>query len=363
MSPILSRSCSHLDFVVRSRLLSILVLMLALCVSVGCASRPGELFVSEGVKPSWPPSPERPRVRYVGELAQDGDLKPGRKPMEGLRRALFGKEPRREMVRPLDVCSDGGERVFVADPGARVVHVFNLGTRAYGTWAPPERSMGFRVPVGLAWDARGRLIVSDSEAALLYVFDAQGALLGTLGEKMLQRPCGVAVDAERDRIYVADAGAHQIVVMSGDGTEIGRIGRRGTGPGEFNFPTYVVLGRDGSILVSDSLNFRVQVLDSGGGFVRQIGQKGDMPGYFGQPKGVAIDPEGHLYVVDANFEAVQIFDRDGALLMSFGREGRGAGEFWLPAGISIDASARIWIADSYNKRIQLFEYVPEGVEP
>ncbi|MCL4222264.1 MAG: hypothetical protein KJZ65_12940 [Phycisphaerales bacterium] len=345
----------------RSSLASILMLMLAL--GVGCASKPGELFASPGIRPSWPAPPERPRVRYVGELAQDIDLKPGRKPMEGLRRALFGRESPREMVRPLDVCSDGGQRVFVADPGGRAVHVFDLGTRAYGLWAPPKQPIGFRLPVGLAWDPRGRLVVSDSEAKVLFVFDARGTLLGTLGENMLARPCGVAVDAGRDRIYVADAGAHQVVVISADGTEIGRIGRRGTGPGEFNFPTDVVLGPDGSIVVSDSLNFRVQVLDSGGGFVRQIGQKGDMPGYFSQPKGVAIDPEGHLYVVDANFEAVQVFSPDGALLMSFGREGRRAGEFWLPSGISIDASARIWIADSYNKRIQVFEYLPEGVEP
>lgn len=363
MSPILSRSCSRLDFVVRFRLISILVLMLAGCVSVGCASKPGELFVGEGVKPSWPPAPERARVRYVGELAQDGDLRPGRRPMEGLRRVLFGKDPAREMQRPLDVCTDGGDRVFVADTGGRVVHVFDLGTREYARWAPPKESAQFKVPVGLTWDPRGRLIVADSDAGVLFVFDAQGGLLGTLGQSVLQRPCGVAVDVARDRVLVADAVAHQVVVLSGEGAEIGRIGRRGTGPGEFNFPTYLALAPDGSMYVSDSLNFRVQVLDPGGGFVRQIGEKGDMPGYFGQPKGVAIDPEGHVYVVDANFEVVQIFDPDGVLLMTFGREGRRAGEFWLPAGISIDASAQIWIADSYNRRIQLFEYLPEGVEP
>ncbi len=363
MSPKPSHSCSHLDFVVRFKLISILMLILAMLVGGGCASQPGELFASEGVKPSWPPAPEQARVRYVGELKRDVDLKPGRKPMQGLRRALFGKEAAREMLRPLDVCSDGGDRVYVADPGGQVVHVFDLATRVYENWSPPKGGPSFRVPVGLAWDARGRLIVSDSEAALLFVFDAQGTLLGTLGEGLLQRPCGVAVDVERDRIYVADAGAHQVVVLSGEGSEIGRIGRRGPGPGEFNFPTYVTLSPDGTLFVSDSLNFRVQVLDAGGGFVRQIGEKGDMPGYFAQPKGLALDPAGHLYVVDANFEAVQVFDAEGALLLTFGREGRGAGEFWLPAGISIDASARIWIADSYNRRIQLFEYLPEGVEP
>lgn len=329
----------------------------------GCASKPGELFAFEGQRPEWPPAPGQARIRYVGELATDRDLKPGAKPMEGLRNLLFGREQPLEMLHPLDVCTDGAGRVFVADSTGMVVHVFDTATRAYARWKPEDGSARFQTPVALTWDPRGRLLVTDSTEAVVFVFDAKGVLLGTLGEGSLQRPCGVAVDVERDRVLIADAAAHQVVVLTSDGQEIGRIGRRGTSHGEFNFPTYVALGDDGSIYVSDSLNFRVQVFDSGGSFVAQIGEKGDLPGYFSQPKGVALDPEGHVYVVDANFEAVQVFDRDGTLLTTFGSEGRGAGGFWLPTGIAIDANARIWIADSYNKRVQVFDYLPEGTEP
>lgn len=355
-----TRKRSRLGCGVPSRHAIAATIVIGLLAQWGCASKPGELFAFEGERPAWPMPPEQPRVRYLGELRQDKDLKPGRSAMEGLRAVLFGRTPPQEMIRPLGVCTDGADRVFVVDSAAAVVHVFDLAKRTYARWSPPEGYPEFGSPVAVAWDNRGRLLVCDSSAQMLFVFDSHGVLLGTLGEGFLVRPCGVAIDAERDRVLVVDSALHQVVVMSSDGTEIGRIGRRGTGHGEFNFPTSITLGENGRMFVSDSLNFRVQVLDAGGTFLGQIGRKGDLPGYFSQPKGVALDPDGHVYVVDANFEAVQLFQQDGTLLMTFGHEGHGPGEFWLPVGIHIDANARVWIADSYNRRVQVFEYLGQG---
>lgn len=166
----------------------------------------------------------------------------------------------------------------------------------------------------------------------------------------------MAFDGRGRRLLVADAGAHQIVLLSGTGELQARVGKRGTELGEFNFPTYVAVDSVGRVYVSDSLNFRVQQFSPQFQPLRQIGKQGDMPGYFATPKGVAVDGDDHLYVVDAQFEAVQIFDPQGTLLLSFGEEGNGPGQFWLPAGLFIDAGNRVWVADSYNHRVQVFDY-------
>jgi DNA-binding beta-propeller fold protein YncE len=276
---------------------------------------------------------------------------------------LFGAEAPHTLFSPLAVCTDGRDRMFVVDSNAQLVHVFDLATRAYQQWRPvtgkPPVSL-FAQPVAAAFDPAGRLLVTDSVAAEIFAFDTEGRLLLTLGAGRLKRPCGLAVQPGTRRIFVADAEAHQVVVLSPDGQEVGRVGTRGPDPGQFNFPTNVAFDSTGRLFVSDTLNFRVQVFSPTLVPERQIGRKGDMPGYFAQPKGVAIDINDHLFVVDANFEAVQVFTGEGDLLMSFGREGRGAGEFWLPAGICADAQGRVFVADSYNQRIQVFESLPEG---
>ena len=323
----------------------------------GCARSAGVIFPVPTTPLVWPASPDPARIAYVGQLSGSADLKAAVPFHEAFTRALFGGGPAFSMLKPSAVCTDGADRVFVADAGAQVVHVFDLNTRKYARWVPASAEM-FSQPVGVAWDpTSGKLFVSDSVGACVHVFDTKGAYVGFFGSGALTRPAGLSFDVAKNRLLVADTGGHCVVSFSPQGTLLETIGGRGTTLGQFNFPTNLVAGVD-QVFVSDTLNFRIQRLNSALKPLGAIGQKGDMPGSFSSPKGVALDGDGHLYVVDAQFESIQIFDRDSRLLLTFGEEGSGPGQFWLPAGIFIDRN-RIWVTDSFNRRIQVFEYIPE----
>lgn len=331
-----------------------------LAVSQGCGKKAGEIFPPLPQPLVWPEPPERARIQYVGQLSSSADLKPAVSFGQQLGEAFMGKNPAKSMLTPYALCTDGANRLFVADSNAQLVHVMDLNTRQYGQWKPNTPQKLFSQPVGIAYDPAGSLFVADSAGGCVYVFDTSGRNTAQIGHEFLQRPCGLAFDARNERLFVADTGSHQVIVLTRDGRLIKRLGARGTALGEFNFPTNVTLDSQGRLYVSDSLNFRVQQFSPDLVPIRAIGSQGDMPGYFAQPKGVAVDSQDHLYVVDANFELVQIFDSDGQLLLHFGQEGREPGEFWLPAGIFIDPSHRIWIADAYNRRVQVFDFLPEA---
>jgi DNA-binding beta-propeller fold protein YncE len=334
----------------------ILLLMIMLG---GCARPAGVIFQPLERPLVWPAPPEPPRIAYVGQLATSDDLKPPRPALEGLGRALFGRKPTHAMVSPFAVCTDGADRLFVADNGARVVHVMDLRTRRYTQLRPPRKARQFEQLVGIAHDPSGRVLITDSAAGVIFVFDTAGRYRGELGEGILQRPCGITVQAGTGRIFIADVAAHQVVILSPDGQLVQRLGQRGAGPGQFNYPTNLTLDSQGRLYVSDSMNFRVQQFSDALQPLRVIGSQGDRPGFFGQPRGVTVDGEDHLYVMDSRFENVQIFDPEGRLLLFFGGEGTGPGQFWLPSGIFIDANNRIWIADSYNQRVVVLDYLPE----
>jgi DNA-binding beta-propeller fold protein YncE len=344
------------------RLATLLCGAIPVLSSLACAKPPGQIFPPVNPPVAWPGPPDPPRIRYVGKLAVASDLKPAVPFGKAVSRAIFGKAEDNAMLTPFALCTDDADRLFVTDSNAQVVHVFNLNTRAYRQWMLPN-NRHFAQPVGIAYDRAGRrLFVADSVAQSVYVFDDDGQRTAEWRAGAFERPAGLAWDAADRRLFVADVTAHQVVVLSDTGAVLQRIGERGEGPGQFNFPTAVTLDSDGRLYVCDALNWRVQVFNKDLRPVGQIGRKGDMPGYFSQPKGLATDAEGHLYVLDANFEAVQIFDPAGTLLLTFGEEGRNPGQFWLPTGIFIDGRNRIWIADSYNRRVQVFEYLP-GPQP
>ena len=252
------------------------------------------------------------------------------------------------------------DRIFVADPGVRGVHLFDLNRNKYELILR-EGDMPFPSPVGLAAGPAGEVYVTDSQLAALYVIEPGDSHATKVSlDGLLAQPTGVAVDGASGRIYLVDTGSHEVKIFTRNGDLLRRIGGRGTGEGLFNFPTMVWSSAAGELLVSDSLNFRTQVFDADGGFLRQFGSAGDGAGSQPQSKGIATDSHGHVYVVDSMLHAVQIFDSDGRFLYRLGLLGDGVGEFWLPTGIFIGEKDTIYVADSYNARIQVFRYTGSG---
>ncbi len=151
--------------------------------------------------------------------------------------------------------------------------------------------------------------------AAVVAFNDQGKRLFQITNK-LERPAGLVVAGER--LLVVDSQRHCVVACDLNARYLSEFGRRGSGPGEFNFPTHLAADPNGDLYVTDSMNSRVTRLDHAGQFKNQIGGIGDGPGHFRRPKGVAVDTFGHVYVIDALFDNLQIFDRDGQFLLALG---------------------------------------------
>lgn len=341
------------------RLLPRVACALSVSLASGCAPKLKPIFEDHQPPITWPTPPAPPRIRYVGQLKSSADLKPAATFFGTIARALVGKEEPKRLYGPRSVvCTKDGQRVWIADPGGRCLHLFDLQNRRYEKIDNVGDSR-LLSPVDVCLGPGDSLYVCDSEnVAIYHLSGVTGALIGSLRLTAdIRRPVAVAYDQSSDELYVVDVTAHDVKVLGPNGNLRRIIGRRGEGPGEFNFPCDIAVDGD-TIWVVDAGNHRVQGLTREGGPVVAFGQAGDAPGDLALPKGIAIDRDGHVYVVDGRFENVQVFDRSGRLLLMLGEEGIGPGEFWLPGGMFIDADNRIWICDAYNRRVQVFDYLP-----
>jgi DNA-binding beta-propeller fold protein YncE len=341
----------------KTALLSLAVMMFC----CGCGTKQGTLFTPPDEAVVWPEFPEQPRIKYVGQLTNEEDLKREVSFVEGLGRALFGREDIGVLTNPYGLALDKEERLFVADTSGSVVHIMDLKTRKYQQFfelADGERLLS---PVAVVI-AEEDVYVCDSALGKICVFDPQGVYKFSFGSDKLERPAGIAYSHTSGKIYVSDAKRHMIVIFDRQGKFLAELGSRGNARGFFNFPTHLWVDKDGKLYVSDTLNYRIQVFTSYGRVLRTIGKHGDRPGHFAHPCGLATDSFGNIYVGDKQFENIQIFNPQGQILMALGSEGHGPGQFWLPGGIFIDDNNRIFIADPFNKRIQILQLLEGGIQ-
>jgi sugar lactone lactonase YvrE len=326
-----------------------------LAALVGCW--PGPLLAAKPVTNApalvWPAPPDEPRIAYERSLQGPPDF--------GVKRSVFGKfftwltgstPANGQFIKPFGLAFDEQDNLCFTDTGANTVSYFDQAHKTLRRWDAVGK-IHFASPVAVA--KRGPVLyVADSALGSVVMFDEQGKLLSEI-KTGLQRPTGLTLFS--NRLFVVDSQVQAVLIFDLQGQPAGQFGERGTGPGEFNFPTHISADAAGNLFVTDAANGRVQVFDGQGRYLRQIGSLGDAAGRFSRPKGVAIDSYGHVYVIDANFDNVQLFDEQGRLLMTLGQSGHQPGEFWLPNGIAINRRNEIFVADAYNRRIQVFKFI------
>ena len=332
----------------------------ALCLAVSAihVSGSGEL---PGIHPSASQDANLPypHLKFIREFSGASDVEKEAHPV--LNRSLDiiagPGDPRASIDRleaPYAVTTDSAHRVFVTDPGAGVVHIFDFGQGKYALLG----GKGSRIhsPSGIAIDGQGSVYISDSVEEAVLVYDARGKFQHYLGragrnESLFQAPAGIAIQEATGQIYVCDSRRHMVLVLDKKGHILSHIGKRwgGKGPAEFRYPSQIRIAGE-ELFVLDRGNSRVQILDMGGHFRREIKME-----EVHTDAGLALDEEKNIYVSDPQFSGINVFAYDGRFLYRFGRNGTKAGDFDTPSGLWVEAGKGLYVADTKNKRVEEFQ--------
>ena len=319
----------------------------------------------------WPSPPETPRYRYVGELTGEKNFieKPQEKSGNIANRFfkwLVGlgssKQKPNILQGPQSGMVDAEGRIYVTDISRNAVFVFDKPGGKLQVWDMARNGTPFKTPIGIAQGkqidrgTQSEILVADADLRSVFRLNQKGELLGEFGQDVLQRPTGLARDAQRGLIYVADTHGHDIKVFGDDGTLQRVIGKRGEGDGEFNFPTFLAFA-DGRLYVTDTMNTRIQIFDTDGKMIAKFGQRGMKVGNLVRPKGVAVDSEHNIYVIESQYDNLLVFNNAGRPLMALGGQGIEIGQFYQPSGVWVDSHDQVYIADLLNGRILVLQFL------
>ncbi len=305
---------------------------------------------------------------------------------------------------PTALAFDGAGNLFVVDSGNHLIRrITPSGEVTTLAGSPGETGSAdglgaearFRSPSGIAVDASGNILVSDTlnhtirlitpdlqVSTLAGLAGASGRADGERQEARFSRPAGIAVDAAGN-IFVADSLNSTIRRISSAGivsTLAGVPGQAGSADGpvataQFDMPFGVAVDGTGSVLVSETVSSTIRRISPDGvvstvagrtrtyGAVDAVGTDATL--FF--PRGIDVDTHGVIYVADTDSHIIRQIASDLQVSTLAGLHGgRGSADgngdrarFNLPFGVAVDSAGTVYVADSDNFTIR--RITPDGI--
>lgn len=263
--------------------------------------------------------------------------------------SLGGEGTERGALRgPIGAAVDDGGVLHVSEGGNDRLQTFDAEGQSVAVWAE-----GIGRPMHIAFDGEGRLLVPAYREDRILLFDESNERVDSFGGDWVDGPAGVAA-GPKGRYVVADFYNHAVHIVGGDGAVDETIGSKGTGPGEFTYPTDVEVTPKGDIWVADAYAHRVQILAPDGTHRRTVGRKGtEKPGRFHVATGIDRGPDGHLYVADFKNDRVQVLDPGGEVLAVLDGADGGDASMRRPTDV-VAAAGRLHVVDHGNHQIDVY---------
>lgn len=173
-----------------------------------------------------------------------------------------------EFNRPVDIAIDQENYIYITDYFNHRVQKFTLDGKYLEQWGHYGSGPGeFYQPTGITIDKDGYVYVCDEINSRIQKFTRDGDYITQWGinvDTYEGSPMGIAANSQ-GILYVTTQ--RSVMSFTNTGVFVERWGSRGTGSGEFQWPTAVAKDSEGYVYVADEQNGKITKFDSYGNYI------------------------------------------------------------------------------------------------
>ena len=247
------------------------------------------------------------------------------------------------------------EVVMVTENTGACISIYNLKgkkLKSFGTFGSCEGQ--FDSPRDIAIDSTGCVLVADENNHRIQKFSAQGNFIEAVGKRgsgplEFQYPHGITVHPKTGYLYVTEIDNHRVHILNPDLTFVSFFGGKGTGKGLFEFPYEVACSNNsGRVYVVDSNS--IQVFREDGTYISRFAEKSMSDTMkFAYSKSMCISHDNNiLFVTDWENHRIMAFTFNGKLIQSVG----GRERLLNPRGLAVGRGGTLWVSD--ENKLQCF---------
>ncbi len=265
--------------------------------------------------------------------------------------------------QPSSVRITSDNRTLVLDGVSNRVVIYNHEGKFQGSFGKGGSAKAeLNRPLGMTLDARDHVYIADSGNARIQIYSPDGKHLNQIKlpqSKQQKRPdpTDLAIDNQRQLLYVVDNENHQVLVYSlKERKFIRTVGGMSHQEDGFRWPFSLYIDATGRLYIVDVINTRVRTIlpEKGFGFGHDIGRWGVEKGELFRPKGVAVDASGHIFISDSYLGVIQMFDKKGRFQAVLS-DGQGKiKHFTTPARLYFDNNGLLYVVEMFANRISVY---------
>ena len=204
---------------------------------------------------------------------------------------------------------------------------------------------------GIAFGQNDMWAVPDWSNHCVYIFDGEDRLVKKLGKHgsgngQFRSPAGVVFDSD-NHLYVADCWNHRVQKFTADGKYLFQFGGKGSGNGNLSHPAGLAV-HNHKVYVAEFVCMRISVFQTDGKFYHTIALE-----RLGTSYDITVNNNNQLLVANSTRNCICIYTLDGDFVGQFGRTT--GGQLCKPYGIAVDLHGFIFVADSGNHRVSIFD--------